>query len=112
MVFFSIFQYDERDFKNNFVYICSVHRWWWLYQQGYKESKKVKKRLDLYSKSLVYLRVTKGEKTMKSKFPSVGSVVFFNGFMNTVVGTHGLWVKIKDLKGKTQWVDSNLIVMD
>ena len=49
---------------------------------------------------------------MKSVFPSVGSVVFFNGFMNTVVGTHGLWVKIKNLKGKTKWVDSNLIVVD
>ena len=41
---------------------------------------------------------------------STGSVVFFNGFMNTVVGTHGIWVKIKNLKGKTQWVDSNLMV--
>ena len=41
---------------------------------------------------------------------STGSVVFFNGFMNTVVGTHGIWVKIKNLKGKTKWVDSNLIV--
>ena len=49
---------------------------------------------------------------MKSIVPTPGSVVFFNGFMNTVVGTHGLWVKIKNLKGKTQWVDSNLIVVD
>ena len=49
---------------------------------------------------------------MKSVFPTSGSVVFFNGFMNTVVGTHGLWVKIKNLKGKTQWVDSNSIVVD
>ena len=63
-----------------------------------------------YIFSFVYLRVTKGEKIMKSLFPSVGSVVFFNGFMNTVVGTHGLWVKIKNLKGKTKWVNSNLIV--
>ena len=37
---------------------------------------------------------------MKSLFPSVGSVVFFNGFMNTVVGTHGVWVKIKNNKNK------------
>ncbi len=49
---------------------------------------------------------------MKSVFPAIGSVVFFNGFMNTVVGTHGVWVKIKNQKGKTQWVDSNLIVVD
>ena len=63
-----------------------------------------------YTFSFVYLGVTKGEKTMKSKFPSVGSVVFFNGFMNTVVGTHGVWVKIKNLKGKTKWVDFNLVV--
>ena len=49
---------------------------------------------------------------MQSVFPSVGSVVFFNGFMNTVVGTHGLWVKIKNQKGKTQWVDLNHIVQD
>ena len=41
---------------------------------------------------------------------STGSVVFFNGFTNTVVGTHDIWVKIKNQKGKTQWVDSNLIV--
>ena len=37
---------------------------------------------------------------MKSVFPTSGSVVFFNGFMNTVVGTHGKWVKIKNQKGK------------
>ena len=49
---------------------------------------------------------------MKSLFPSVGSVVFFNGFMNTVVGTHCKWVKIKNTKGKTKWVDLNHIVMD
>ena len=49
---------------------------------------------------------------MKSIVPTTGSVVFFNGFMNTVVGTHGLWVKIKNLKGKTQWVDLNHIVQD
>ena len=49
---------------------------------------------------------------MKSIFPTPGSVDFFNGFMNTVVGTHGLWVKIKNLKGKTQWVDLNHIVQD
>jgi uncharacterized protein YgiM (DUF1202 family) len=47
---------------------------------------------------------------MKSLFPSVGSVVFFNGFMNTVVGTHGVWVKIKNNKNKTKWVNSNHIV--
>ena len=47
---------------------------------------------------------------MKSILPSVGSVVFFNGFMNTVVGTHGVWVKIKNNKNKTKWVNSNLIV--
>ena len=47
---------------------------------------------------------------MKSIVPTTGSVVFFNGFMNTVVGTHGIWVKIKNLKGKTKWVNSNLIV--
>ena len=49
---------------------------------------------------------------MKSLFPPVGSVVFFNGFMNTVVGTHGVWVKIKNQKGKTQCVDLNHIVQD
>ena len=49
---------------------------------------------------------------MKSVFPSVGSVVFFNGFMNTVVGTHDIWVKIKNHKGKTKWVDFNHIVID
>ena len=49
---------------------------------------------------------------MKSLFPTSGSVVFFNGFMNTVVGTHGKWAKIKNLKGKTKWVDLNLIVVD
>ena len=49
---------------------------------------------------------------MKSIVPSIGSVVFFNGFMNTVVGTHGLWVKIKNQKGKTKWVDLNHIVQD
>ena len=49
---------------------------------------------------------------MKSLFPSVGSVVFFNGFMNTVVGTHGICVKIKDQKGKTQWVDITQIVFN
>ena len=49
---------------------------------------------------------------MKSLFPTSGSVVFFYGFMNTVVGTHGKWVKIKNLKGKTKWVDLNLIVVD
>ena len=49
---------------------------------------------------------------MKSIVPTPGSVVFFNGFMNTVVGTNGLWVKIKNQKGKTQWVDLNHIVQD
>ena len=49
---------------------------------------------------------------MKSLFPSVGSVVFFNGFINTVVGTHDIWVKIKNHKGKTKWVDFNHIVID
>ena len=49
---------------------------------------------------------------MKSVFPTSGSVVFFNGFMNTVVGTHGKWVKIKNTKGKTKWADLNHIVMD
>ena len=47
---------------------------------------------------------------MKSVIPTIGSVVFFNGSMNTVVGTHGVWVKIKNLKGKTKWVNSNLVV--
>ena len=68
--------------------------------------------LDFNIFSFVYLGVTKGEKTMKSVFPTSGSVVFFNGFMNTVVGTHGKWVKIKNQKGKTKWVDLNHIVMD
>ena len=77
-----------------------------------KKIKNFKKKLDFYIFSFVSLGVTKGEKTMKSKFPSVGSVVFFNGFMNTVVGTHDIWVKIKNLKGKTKWVDFNLVVMD
>ena len=49
---------------------------------------------------------------MKSLFPSVGSVVFFSGFMNTVVGTHGVRVKNKKLIGKTKWVNSNLVVVD
>ena len=49
---------------------------------------------------------------MKSVFPTSGSVVLFNGFMNTVVGTHGKRVKIKNTKGKTKWVDLNHIVMD
>jgi len=64
LVFFSIFQYDERDFKNDFVDICSVRRYRWsrVSQQRYKKSKKVKKRLDLYGKSLVYSDMTKGEK--------------------------------------------------
>jgi len=68
LVFLSIFQYDERDFKNDFVDICSVRRYRWsrVSQQRYKKSKKVKKRLDLYSKSLVYSDMTKGE-NMKNK---------------------------------------------
>jgi len=49
---------------------------------------------------------------MKSVFPTTGSVVFFNGSMNTVIGTHGKWVKIKNLKGKTKWVDLNFVVWD
>ena len=77
MVFFSIFQYDERDFKNDFVDICSVRRYRWsrVSQQRYKKSKKVKKRLDLYGKSLVYSDMTKGENMKNMVVNAFGDLV-------------------------------------
>ena len=79
----------------------------------------MKKRLDWYGISLVYSRVTKGDK-MKSKQLKNGlwknKVVFFNGFQAKAVDLKlkdlGLKFKLQFLNGKTKWVDFNLIVWD
>ena len=42
-------------------------------------------------------------------FPETNQVCFFNGEAHRVVGTHGQWVKIKNRKGKTKWVDTRIV---